>query len=351
LRKIVNFGQRAVFIFIALALFSSAHAGASENYIPSVPLENYWTVSGSPQLDATLAGTREFERGGTVTLYVDLANRGRIMGFKADKKADTRMDQMLADREMDYERERTTALGITGTLRSESGLLDVKSGDQLIESLRSGERAKEPMRFTIKISNRAPAGEYPLFLDLSYDYQYNVEVDADGLEENIGLRGFRTSYWYQRANETVAIPIKVKREAYFEISDVDADLRAGEKGAIIEVKYRNIGEERAEDAIARLSVFKPFSSTDDQAYIGTLGPGEERTVRFKVDVDSDATSKPYSINSEIKYTDLLGGTVISESMKIPVDVGAAKRSYLLPGAMVLIILLAAGAYIRKRRRG
>ena len=351
MRKIVNFGQRAVFIFIALALFSPAHAGASENYIPSVPLENFWTVSGSPQLEATLAGTREFERGGTVTLFVDLANRGRIMGFKADRKAEPGKDRLLADREMDYERERTTALGITGTLRSESDLIEVKSGDQLVEALRSGERSTDPMRFTIKVSNRAPAGEYPLLLDLSYDYQYNVEVDADGIDTDGRLRGFKTSYWYQRANQTVTIPIKVKREAYFEISDVDADLRAGEKGAIIEVKYRNIGEERAEDAIARLSVFKPFSSTDDQAFIGTLGPGEERTVRFRVDVDSDATAKPYSINSEIKYTDLLGGTVISESMKIPVDVGAAKRSYLLPGAMVLIILLAAGAYIRRRGRG
>lgn len=351
MRKIVNFGHIAVFIFIALALFSSAHAGASENYIPSVSQENYWTVSGSPQIDATLAGTREFERGGTVTLYVDLANRGRIMGFKADKKADTRMDQMLADREMDYERERTTALGITGTLRSKSDLIEVKSGDQLVEALRSGEKSRDPMTFSIKISSRAPAGEYPLFLDLSYDYQYNVEVDADGLEADVGLRGFRTAYWYQRANETVIIPVKVKKEAYFEISDVDADLRAGDKGAIIEVNYRNIGEETAEDAIARLSVFKPFSSTDDQAYIGTLGPGGERTVRFKVDVDSDATAKPYSINSEIKYTDLLGGTVISESMRIPVDVGTAKRSYALPGVMVLIILLAGGAYLYRRKRG
>ncbi|MDF0589752.1 COG1361 S-layer family protein [Candidatus Methanocrinis natronophilus] len=350
MRKIVYL--KAAFLYIALATFSSAPAGAIENYIPSVSLENYWTFSGSPQLGASLAGTREFARGDTVTFFVDLANYGRVMGFKADKRADTVMDRMLADRELEYEWERTTALGITGTLRSGSDLIEVRSGDQVVEALRSGERSTDPMRFVIRISNRAPAGEYPLTLHLSYDYQYNVEVDADSIDADGRLRGFRTAYWYERADETVTIPVIVKREAYFEIAEVDADLWAGEKGSIIEVTYRNTGEEVAEDAIARLSVFKPFSSTDDQAYIGTLHPGEERTVRFRVDVDSDATEKPYSINSEIKYTDLLGGTVISESMRIPVNVGPSKRSYLLPIVVGLIIAAAGSAsLLRKRRKG
>ena len=335
---------------LAIALALIPPAWAADNYIPSVSLDNYWTTFGSPQLDASLAGTNEFERGDTVTLYVDLTNYGRIMGFEADKKADTKMEQMLADRELDYERERTAALGITGTLRSKSALIEVKSGDQVIEALRSGEKAKDPMEFSIKISSRAPAGGYPLKLDLSYDYQYNAEVDADELDPEVGLRGFQSSYWYQRANETITIPVLIKKQSDFEITGANADLNAGEKDGIIEVSYRNVGEETADDAIARLSVFKPFSSTDDQAYIGALAPGEERTVKFKIDVDSDATAKPYSINSEIKYTDLRGDTVISESMKIPVSVNPAKRSYTLPGIVVLVLIAAGGAYLFRRRR-
>jgi len=335
---------------LAIALALAPPAWAADNYIPSVSLDNYWTTFGSPQLDASLAGTNEFERGDTVTLYVDITNYGRIMGFDADKKADTLMEKTLADRELDYERERTTALGITGTLRSESDLIEVKSGDQVIEALRSGEKAEDPMEFSIKIASHAPAGEYPLELLLSYDYQYNAEVDADELDPDVGLRGFQTAYWYETANETVTIPVTVKLEADFEITDAKAELSAGEKDGIIEVSYKNVGEERAEDAIARLSVFKPFSSTDDQAYIGALAPGEERTVKFKIDVDSDATAKPYSINSEIKYTDLRGDTVISESMKIPVNVNPAGRSYTLPGVVVLILIVAGGAYIYRRRK-
>ena len=348
MRKIVDFGLTAAFLFITLA--SLASAGSSNNYIPSVSLDNYWTTSGSPQLDASLAGTSEFERGDTVTLYVDITNFGRIMGFESDKKADTKMEQTLADRELDYEGEKTTALGITGTLRSTSDLIEVKSGDQVIEALRSGERAEDPMEFSIKISSHAPAGEYPLKLDLSYDYQYNAEVDADELDPDIGLRGFQSSYWYERANETVVIPVFVKKESDFKITGTKAELDAGEKDGIVEVTYRNTGEETADDATARLSVFKPFSSTDDQAYIGSLAPGEERMVLFKIDVDSDATAKPYSINSEIKYTDLRGETVISESMKIPVNVNPAGRSYALPGVVALVLIAAGGAYIFRKRR-
>ena len=346
--------MRRIIITLALATFLVlvAPSSAADNYIPSVSLENYWTTFGSPQLDASLAGTNEFERGDTVTLYIDLTNYGRIMGFDADKKADTLMEKTLADRELDYEQEKTTALGITGTLISATDLIEVKSGDQVIEALRSGEKTEDPMEFSIKISSHAPAGEYPLKLRLSYDYQYNVEVDADELDPEVGLRGFQTAYWYERANETLTIPVTVKLEANFEITDAKAGLSAGEKDGIVEVTYKNTGEETAEDAIARLSVFKPFSSTDDQAYIGSLASGEERKVLFKIDVDSDATAKPYSINSEIKYTDLRGETVISESMKIPVNVNPAGRSYALPGVVVLILLAAGGAYIyRRRKRG
>ncbi|MHC1630878.1 MAG: COG1361 S-layer family protein [Methanotrichaceae archaeon] len=349
-----------IYLALVLMLFLPAVTGndvhdfhsyvAENNYIPSVSLDNYWNSFGSPQLDASLAGTNEFDRGDTVDLYVELTNYGRIMGFDADKKADTEMERALSDREFDYERERTTALGITGTLRSTTDQIEIKSGDQLVESLRSGERSRDPMIFTIKIANHVPAGKYPLLLDLSYDYQYNAEVDANDLDSRHDLVGFQVAYWYEKANRTITIPIFVKKEADFVITDVEAELRAGQKDEIVEVTYKNIGEDPTDDAIARLSIFKPFSSTDDQAYIGTLKPGEERKVRFKIDVDDDATSKPYGINSEIKYKDVRGDTVISESMKIPVNVNPVVRPYMLPAVVALILLAAAGASLYRRKK-
>ncbi len=353
--------MRKIITYLVLMLVFLLPAGAEEdtyrnyvaesNYIPSVSLDNYWNAFGAPRLDASLTGTDEFERGDAVDLYVELTNYGRIMGFDADKKADTKMEKALSDKEWDYEQERTTTLAIVGTLRSTTDMIEVQSGDQMIESLRSGERAKNPMVFTIKIGKHIPAGEYPMLLDLRYDYQYNAEVDADGWSSDLNrLTGLQVGYWYEKANQTITIPVTVKKEADFVITGVDADLKVGQGGGIVEVAYKNIGEDPTNEAVARLSVFNPFSSSDDQAYIGTLGPDEERTVRFKIDVDDDATPKPYGINSEIKYKDVRGDTVISESMKIPVDVVPAARSYTLLLVVILILLVAAGARIYTKRR-
>jgi len=209
------------------------------------------------------------------------------------------------------------------------------------------------LKFTIKIGEHAPAGRYPLSLNVSYDYQDNVRVYASALLNSGGsptLANYRVSYIYQKANQTVPIVITIKKQADFEILNATGTLSAGSKKAPISVTYRNIGEEPIKDAVARLSIFKPFSSTDDQAFIGTLQPGEEKTAVFRINVDSDATPKDYGINSEIKYTDVNGDTVISESMKIPVKVKAASTSLLLPGAILIVIVVAAGGYLYRRNQ-
>ncbi|OPY54216.1 MAG: NPCBM-associated, NEW3 domain of alpha-galactosidase [Methanosaeta sp. PtaU1.Bin060] len=327
---------------------------AQNTYIPyELGGDNYYTMYGSPAISASVAGTDEFDRGDTVTLFVDLTNYGRILGFKEDLTPDNPKEFALAAAELQEEYKKTTALGITASLVSSSPQVDVKSGDQVVQALKSGDKTQSPLKFTLKIGEHAPAGEYPLDLNLSYDYQDNVRVYASGLSTSAGtptLVNFRTSYVYQKANQSVPISIMVKKQADFEITTAKGIFSVGGKKAPVEVTYRNIGEDPVRDAVARLSIFKPFSSTDDQAFIGTLEPGEERTVLFRIDIDSDATPKDYGINSEIKYTDVDGETVISQSMKIPVKVKAASASLLLPAIVILVILAAAGGYMYRRRQ-
>ncbi len=341
---------------IALAcIFTLLATGHAQNtYIPyELGGDNYYTMHGSPQISASVSGTNEFERGDTVTLYVDLTNYGRMLGFKEDQTPQNPKEYALASAEQQEEYKKTTALGITATLVSNTTQVEVKSGDQVVESLKSGDRVNSPLKFTIKIGEHVPAGEYPLSLKLSYDYQDNVRVSASSLSNEGGtpqLVNYRVSYIYQKANQTVPISIVVKKQADFEIVEAVGNLSAGAKKQPVEVTYRNIGEDPVKDAVARLSIFKPFSSTDDQAFIGTFQPGEEKTVAFRMDTDSDATPKDYGINSEIKYTDINGDTVISESMKIPVTVKAASSSLILPASVVLIIIVAAGVYMYRKKQ-
>ncbi len=339
---------------MALMLTLLATGQAQNAYIPyELGGDNYYTMYGSPDISASVSGTNEFERGDTVTLYVDLNNYGRIIGFKEDQTPQDPKEFALAAAELQKEYSKPTALGVTASLASVSPQIEIKSGDQVIESLKSGDKTQSPLKFTLKIGEHAPAGKYPLTLNMSYDYQDNVRVYAAKLITSGAtptLANYRESYVYQKANQTVPIIIMVKRQADFEILSTSGILTVGGSDEQISATYRNIGEDPIKDAVARLSIFKPFSSTDDQAFIGTLKPGEEATVVFRMDVDSDATPKDYGINSEIKYTDVNGDTVISESMKIPVTLKAKSASLLLPALIVLIIIIAAGGYMYKKKQ-
>jgi hypothetical protein len=342
----------AIAMAVMLTLLTTCQA--QNTYIPyELGGDNYYTMYGSPDLSASISGTNEFERGDTVTLYLDLTNYGRIIGFKEDQTPQNPKEFALAAAELQEEYKKPTALGITASLNSKSRQIDVKSGDQVVQSLKSGDKTQSPLKFTLKIGEHAPAGKYPLNLNISYDYQDNVRVYASQLITSGStptLANFRESYIYQKANQTLPIMVIVKRQADFEILNNSGVLSAGSKKAPISATYKNIGEDPIKDAVARLSIFKPFSSTDDQAFIGTLEPGEEKTVVFRLDVDSDATPKEYGINSEIKYTDLNGDSVISESMKIPVVVKAASTSLLLPAGIVLIIIVVAGGYLYRKKQ-
>jgi hypothetical protein len=347
--------MRIIMALVGLCLLALiANVSAQNTYIPfELGGDNYYTMYGSPDVSASVSGTNEFERGDTVSLYVDLTNYGRILGFKEDLTPHDPKEFALASAELQEEYKKPKALGIIANLHSANPEIEIKSGDQVVQSLKSGDKTQSPLKFAIKIGKHAPAGIYPLSLNLSYDYQDNVRVQASKLVTSGSsptLANYQVSYIYQKANQTVPIVITVKKQADFVIMNATGELSAGVKKTQIEATYKNIGENPVKDAIARLSIFKPFSSTDDQAFIGTLAPGEEKTVVFRLDVDSDATPKDYGINSEIKYTDVNGDSVISESMKIPVVVKAASASLLMPAIVVLIIIVAAGGYIYRRKQ-
>lgn len=342
----------AMIMAFMLMLLATAHA--QNSYIPyELGGDNYYSMYGSPIISASVSGTDEFERGDTVTLYLDLTNYGRILGFKEDQTPQNPKEFALAATELQEEYKKPTALGITANLVSPTGQIEIKSGDQTVQSLKSGDKTQSPLKYTLKIGEHAPAGKYTLHLNMSYDYQDNVRVYASRLitsDTSSTLENFRESFVYSKANQTLPITITVKRQADFELINSTGRLTVGGDGEQISATYKNIGEDPIRDAVARLSIFKPFSSTDDQAFIGTLRPGEEITVVFRLDVDSDATPKDYGINSEIKYTDVNGDTVISESMKIPVTVKAAESSLLIPGAIALVIIVAAGGYMYRKRQ-
>ena len=314
--------------------------------------KNYYTVHGGPDLNATLIGDNQYYRGDTVTLNIEMMNKGTITGFKSEKDVDfgDGTGLMLQQTEMQYESQATTAVGILATLKSDDPNVKVKSGPQQAGTLKQGKQSPSPTKFTIEINKNASAGTYPLTLELTYQYQNNVQLSGDDFDPATGIvTNKEVGIWYENKTQTQTINIEVKKEPYFEVTNVTGDLYP-DKGGMLRVTYKNTGEKPAKDATVRVSADNPFSTTDDQAYLGTLNPGEEAVAVFDMDVDETATPKPYSLNSEILYEDADGPDQISDSIKINTEVLPAEKS--LPGYQIgtgIAMTLAACFVILKKK--
>lgn len=290
---------------------------------------NFYTVYGGPSLQATPIGDNEYSRGDTVTLNIGLMNKGVVEGFESEKDADTQIDTVLQQAEMKYESQTVTAVGILATLTSDNPNIKVKSGPQEAGTLEQGKQSQSPTQFTLEISKNTPAGTYPLNLNLSYKYQSNTQVSGDEYDATTGLvTNQGVGVWYENKTQNQTIMVTVEKEPYFEATNVTGDLYPNE-GGMLYVTYKNTGEEPAKDATVRITASDPFSTTDDQAFLGTLKPGESAVAAFDMAVDEAATSKPYSLNSEILYEDTEGHNQVSDSVKINTEVLASKSK--LPG--------------------
>ena len=121
-------------------------------------------------------------------------------------------------------------------------------------------------------------------------------------------------------------------------------ITAGDK-QVIEVTYRNTGSGTAYSAQSRISAVDPFTSNDDTAFLGDLGPGETAVARYEVSADESATPKEYGLDSEIQYRDALGNSQISDTMKVRVAVEEPSKVTSILLIVVLIgAIIAAGYY-------
>ncbi len=307
--------------------------------------DNYYTVYGGPNISASLLGDGEFYRGDTVTVNINLMNRGLITGFKSENSVDPDVDLeiKLQQTEMNYEAQKTTAIGIVAVLISLDPEVKVKTGPQEAGSLVSGQQTEEPVQFTIEIAKNARAGVHPLMLSLLYGYQENVQISGEN-DTDQGVTDLEVGLWYEVKSQNLTIPVMVKDEADFEVVEISGNMVAGEE-SLLYVTYKNVGELPVTDATVRISVSDPFSTTDDQAFIGSLAPGESALARFNLKVDETATPKMYGINSEIKYEDVDGHDRISDNIKIQVEtlpiVSTAEKfkNVILIGFVVVLLIV------------
>jgi hypothetical protein len=190
-------------------------------------------------------------------------------------------------------------------------------------------------KFKISVNADAESQTYPLDVYVNYENKEGDVVDTE-----------RT---------TIGIPVGKKVD--FSIDSDPIQVSPGQK-KVITVLYKNTGGATVYTAQARISAVDPFTSSDDTAFLGTFAPGETKEASFEVSVDSEATVKEYGLDSEVRFRDALDNSIISDTIKVRVDVvkdtGIAA---LLGNPIVLVVIgaLIAGAgymlYRKHQERG
>jgi hypothetical protein len=309
------------FLFLLVVMISGAAGAYSTPATYNVPqsfdfAKNYYNSYGNPDINATIVGNNEFERGQTVTLSIDLMNRGKFLGFES-VRTPYGIDEIYASQtEIKLESNIIDATGIVASLSADPGSpIEVKSVSQQVGSIRSGQNALAPVKFDIKMDKNAKAGEYNLYLNLTYDYQKNVQI----INANATQQTYDANYWYGMMAQNQTLKVKVKRQADFEVVKTNGSLYQGRED-IIEFELKNTGEEAAKDVVAVINPADPLSTTDDKAYLGTMEPGSTATAGFKIKADSSSLAKTYSVDITLRYETPEGDITYSSTLQAPVEV-------------------------------
>lgn len=314
-------------IIISLLLFSmiSCVAGSSntpDNYnIPqSFDLgKNYYSVYGSPDLNANIIGSNEFDRDQTATLNINVMNKGKLLGFKNDKTPYDSDEIYAAQTEMKLESSIVDATNVVASLSTDPGSpIDVKSVSQEIGSIKSGENSLAPAKFDIKIDKKAKAGEYNLYLNLSYDYQKNAQI----MDPNAVAQTYDVNRWYGMMNQNQTLKIKVNDQADFEIVNTTGSLSPGGEKTI-DITIKNTGEEEARNVKAIINPADPLSTTDSMTFLSTIAPGSTAVAKIKIKADSEAVPKEYGIDTVLKYETPEGDIKYTDILQAPVEVKEA----------------------------
>ncbi len=246
-------------------------------------------------------------------------NKGKLLGFKNEKTPYDSDEIYAAQTEMKLESSVVDATNVVASLSTDPGSpIEVKSVSQQIGSIKSGQNALAPAKFDIKIDKKAKAGEYNLYLNLSYDYQKNVQI----MNPNAVAQTYDVNRWYGIMAQNQTLKIKVKNQADFEIVNTTGSLSPGREG-MIEIAIKNTGEEEARNVKAIINPADPLSTTDSMAFLSTIAPGSTAVANVKIKADSAAVPKVYGIDTVVKYETPEGDTKYSDTLQAPVEVKEA----------------------------
>lgn len=206
-----------------------------------------------------------------------------------------------------------------------------------------------PIETEFAVGDIAPGGT----ASFAFDAEITDSADAGPRQLSFVIR-YRDAEDDVHRSDPLDARVEVgPRADTFTVEPVRPRFSPGSSG-VLELRVTNEGDAAVSDVSAKLFADGPLSSSDDEAFIDRLGPGETSTIRFSIAVAGDAVEqKVYPVSLDFQYEDAEGDTELSNSYDVPVQVTVRPdRGPSLPlivGAVVLVVL-AVGAGLWYRRR-
>jgi hypothetical protein len=185
--------------------------------------------------------------------------------------------------------------------------ISVSTSEQPVATFPDGTSTR--LAFQVTVDRDAEPGRYDLPLNVSYNYTQSIDPQTG--EEN------RTT-----VEETYDVTLVVEETAQFSVADVDSNARVGATGTV-DVTLRNTGSEAARNATVTLTsrnsdVTFGQSTSSSRFVDGAWGPGENRTVSYRLRATPSASQQEYAFDASVTYDDENGVTTQSQSVSLGV---------------------------------
>jgi hypothetical protein len=184
----------------------------------------------------------------------------------------------------------------------------------------------------------------------SFDVGISESASAGPRQFDIDVR-YRNEDGERRAGDSQSVQATVEpSRPRFAVDPVAVAFETGESGEL-RVELTNKGEEPLADISAKLYASAPISTSNDEAFVAALGPGESVELVFGLSVGGDAIPKNYPVKLDFRYEMPDGDSQISDTYQLPVTVepGSGTELPVLPivvTGLVLLALVGGALYLR-----
>ncbi|MCL9812196.1 COG1361 S-layer family protein [Natranaeroarchaeum aerophilus] len=185
-------------------------------------------------------------------------------------------------------------------------------------------------------------------------FQFRVDASSDA---EPGDRVLPMEVRYRNADDEIRtsraldarIELGEEREE-FEIVARNASFDIDDSGQL-ELEVTNTYGEEMTDVQAKLFTNDPLDSSDDEAFIESLKPGETTTVTFELSVGASASEKTYPVRFDFQYDDAGGDTRLSDTYRVPITATDPGTNWLRIGLLAGLVFTGLVGVVWRYRDG